>query len=123
MKPERKPQPWSRLTVIVPGAVAGTIGFALGTVGSFSAAFGMGTVCTDFNPPHACAVLNRWLITGFIGQWVLVIVTAVLLVIGLKRPQSRQRIAIAGWVIVAFTIAWYVVYVYGGWHTYKHPKT
>jgi hypothetical protein len=95
-------------------------GGALGTLGFFFAAFGNGTYCTDFNEaPGACDALNRWLAAGFIGQWVLVVVAAALLTIGLRWPRSRPKVAVSGWVTVAATIGWYAFYFYGAWHSYK----
>jgi hypothetical protein len=89
-------------------------------VGFFYAAFGMGTYCTDFNPaPGACDALNRWLAAGFIGQWVLVIITVAILAIGLWWPRSRRRMAVGSWVSLAAKIGWYAFYFYGGYSSYR----
>jgi hypothetical protein len=113
------PQP-RRWTIIVPGAIAAGLGVLLGTLGFFGVSFGQGTVCTDFNEaPHACDALYHWLEVGFIGQWVLVLVSAFVLTYGLRRPQSRTAASVAAWVMVALTIGWYAVYVHGAYHSFK----
>jgi hypothetical protein len=107
--------------VVVPGVIAVTLGAALGTIGAFGAGFGMGTDCTDFSQaPHACDGLTRWLDAGLIGQWALVLVAAILLTIGYRRPLTRRPLAAATWVAVILTIAWYGFYYYGGYHSYRH---
>jgi hypothetical protein len=97
-----------RWTVIVPGVIAATVGAVLGTLGWFGVAFGQGTVCTDFNEaPHACDGLYNWLEAGLVGQWVLILVSALVLAVGLMRPQSRTPASIAAWVTVALAVGWF----------------
>lgn len=113
------PRSW-RWTFIVPGRLAAALGAVLGTLGWFGVSFGQGTVCTDFNEaPHACDALYNWLKVGFIGQWVLVIVSLVVLVVGRRQPQSRTAASIAAWITVALTVGWYSFYYLGAYHSFK----
>jgi len=113
------PEP-RRSTIVLPGAIAAGLGAVLGTLGWFGVAFGQATVCTDFNEaPHACDALYKWLEAGIIGQWVLVLVSALVLAVGLRRPQSRRPASIAAWIMVALTIGWYAFYYLGAYHSFK----
>jgi hypothetical protein len=115
---------WQRWTVIVPVIIGTVLGGFLGSLGDFGMAFGMGTVCTDFDEtphaPYACDALYGWLAGGFIGQWALVATGAVLLVVGLKVPRLRLQMAVAAWATVGLSIAWYGLSYYGAYHSYKH---
>lgn len=109
-----------RWTIIAPGTTGVALGVALGSLGWFGVAFGQGTVCTDFNEaPHACHALYRWLEIGFIGQWVLVLASAVLLALGLKRPQKRTRASIAAWATIVMAIGWFSICYHGTYDSFK----
>jgi hypothetical protein len=109
-----------RWAVIVPGTIGAALGFVLATLGWFGVSFGQGTVCTDFNEaPHACDALYQWLEVGFIGQWVLALVSAFVLAVGLRRPQSRTPASIAAWVTVALAIGWYSFCYHGAYNSFK----
>jgi len=119
MDPE--PSRWGRWTVIVPGSLALSWAAFWGSIGNFGMAFGMGTVCTDFDEaPHACDALYGWLTAGFIGQWALVAIGTAVLVVGLKAPRFRPKMAVAAWATLALSIGWYGLYYYGAYHSYKH---
>lgn len=111
---------WPRWTIILPGSAGCAVGALLGTLGWFSVSFGQATICTDFNEgPHACDGLNAWLEAGFFGQWVLVLASAILLAVGLRRPQSRRPVSIAAWITSALAIAWFGFCYYGAYHSFK----
>lgn len=110
--------PIARRAILIPGILGVGLGALLGTLGFFTASFGMGTICTDFN--SSCDALMHWLETGLIGQWMLVLATAVMLTVGLVRPRTRQPLAIAAWIALAVTIAWYCFYFYSGYHSFKN---
>ena len=96
------------------------IGVVLGTLGFFLASFGQATECTDFNEAlHACDGLYRWLAVGFVGQWVLAVVSALALVVGLRRPQRRRSASLTAWVTVGLAIGWYSFYFLGAYHAFK----
>lgn len=114
------PPPSRRWTVIVPGTIGAALGAVLGTLGWFGVAFGQGTVCTDFNDAlHACDGLYRWLEVGFIGQWVLILVSAFVLAVGLRRPPIRMPASIAAWVTVALAIGWFGFCYHGAYNSFK----
>jgi hypothetical protein len=92
----------------------------LGTLGWFGVGFGQGTVCTDFNQaPHACDALYNWLKVGLIGQWVLVLISGLVLAVGRRRPQSRKAASIAAWVVVGLTVGWFSFCYLGAYHSFK----
>jgi hypothetical protein len=110
-----------RWTITVPGAIGAALGFVLGTLGWFAVGFGQATVCTDFNEaPHACDALYHWLDVGFIGQWVLLLVSGFLLAFGVwGRPRSRTPASIAAWVTVALAVGWYGFYYHFAYLSFK----
>jgi len=109
-----------RKPVIVPAVLAAALGAVLGTLGWFGVGFGQGTVCTDFNEaPHACDALYNWLKVGLIGQWVLVLISGLVLAVGRRRLQSRKAARIAAWVMVALTVGWFSFCYLGAYHSFK----
>lgn len=111
---------WRRWTVIVPGAIGAVLGVGLGTLGFFAVGFGDATACTDFNEAlHACDGLYRWLAVGFIGQWVLVALSASVLVVGLRRPQRRAPASVIAWVGIGLAVGWYSFYFHGAYHAFN----
>ena len=107
-------------TIIVPGTLGIALGALLGTLGWFGVSFGLGSDCTDFNEaPNACNGFYRWIGVGFVGQWVLVLVSVFLLVTGRSQPQSRRLMSVAAWVTPAFAVAWYAFYYHGAYHSFK----
>jgi len=104
---------WAPWTVMLPGTVAVAETVALGTVGGWGVGFGVGSTCKDdfscgSTSCARCASFNAWWIAGGIGQWVLVVVALVLLVLGWRRPGSRRVTAIAAWSLIPLAIAWIV---------------
>jgi hypothetical protein len=114
---------WAPWTVVLPGTMAVTVAVALGTVGWWGVGFGVGSTCTDdFSCGSTscvpCASFNAWWVAGGIGQWVLVVVAVVMLVLGLRRPGSRRSAAIATWSLIPLAIGWMVFWTVQAAHLF-----
>lgn len=51
----------------------------------------------------------RWLKVGAIGQGVLVVAAAALLIVGLTHPRWRQGAALAGWGLIVLEAGWFLL--------------
>lgn len=91
----------------------------LGTMGYRFVGFAIATACTDVHESaHGCGAMYRWMHAGRIGQWVLVLAVAAVLVVGLARPASRKVIAVSTWALAALTPAWFAFYMYSANKTF-----
>jgi hypothetical protein len=62
--------------------------------------------------------MYRWMRTGVIGQWLLVVIAIALLMVGLVLPASRKVMAVSIWVISPLALAWFAFYMYSARHTF-----
>lgn len=116
---KRQLSAWKPSTVVAPASVAGILGVLLATFGYSLVGFGIATVCTDWHvTDNGCDAMYRWMHIGVIGQWVLVIIVILLLVVGLILPRSRKIMAISIWAISPLALAWFVFYMYSARHTF-----
>ena len=116
---------WPRWVLNVVGYVSLAVAFALGTLGWFIASFGIASNCTNdvrcgsgSSSCSFCAASNAWVLAGGIGQWVLLVATVVILVLGLRRPDWRRTATIAAAATILLSVAWYAKYTATAGHAY-----
>jgi hypothetical protein len=114
---------WPRWVLNLVGYVSLAVAFALGTLGWFGAAFGIGSNCTDkfscgSSSCRPCATSHAWVLAGGIGQWVLLVAIVVILVLSLRRPDWRRAATIAAAAAILLSIAWYAKYTAIAEHAY-----
>jgi len=95
---------------VLPAAIACVEAVLCGTIGYFAIGFGFGTVCTDwFETGHHCDALYHWLNAGAIGQGVLAIDAAGILVLGLRCPSRRRAAGLVAWALIPLSLAWMLI--------------
>ena len=67
---------------------------------------------------NGCDAMYRWMHTGVIGQWLLVVIAIALLMVGLVLPVSRKVMEISIWVISPLALAWFAFCMYRARHTF-----
>lgn len=53
--------------------------------------------------------LHRWQLAGVIGHCVLVIVSALALMVGLRFPSRRRAAAITAWIVIPVGFGWFIL--------------
>jgi hypothetical protein len=84
----------------------------LGTFGWFLNAFGIGSDCTDkyscgSGSCRPCGTAHAWVWAGGIGEWVLLALAVVILVLGQRLPRWRRAVAIAALAVMLLAVGWY----------------
>jgi hypothetical protein len=97
-----------------PAGLAAGLAALLGTVGWFVMSFGLGTTCTNKfscggSSCAPCAAMNRWVIAGGIGQWVLAAVAFVLLVLASRRISWQRNARRTSWFLIPLAVVWFIV--------------
>ncbi len=105
---------WPGWAVATAGTVALIETFLLGTLGWFGSAFGIGSDCTDkfscgSDSCAPCAKAHAWVSAGGIGQWVLALAAAALLVLAGRRPDWRRAATITIGALILLAVAWYAI--------------
>ncbi len=97
--------------MVVPTVLAFVLAVVLGTAGRIQVGIRLDIMCRDGQGrgTYDCATLHSWLTAGTVGEMVVAVAAAAMLVLGLRRPASHRLVAISAWALIPLSLAWVAV--------------